>query len=77
MIKKEEISAALNTLKAVLDAIRELKEVPNGVLYSHMMWAMPLTTYNQIIGILKQTGLVSEQNNVLRWVEPAAKPVNA
>jgi len=66
----EQVFASLNLVKAVADTIRDLKQVPSGLLYSELMAYMDLETYNKIIGILKSAGLVTEQNYLLTWVEP-------
>lgn len=70
-VTKEQIAQGLNTIRAVADTIRELKTVPNGVLYAQLMGVMDLAQYDKIIGILKRTGLVKETNHLLEWIEPA------
>lgn len=60
--------AALAIVLAVGEAIKELGSVPNGHLYAHMMGQMSLETYNKVIGVLKNTGAVKEENHVLTWV---------
>lgn len=68
----QQKNAALQIITVVSEAIRELKEVPSGVLYSQLMGHMSLDQYNQIIGLIKRTGLVTESNHLLKWVGPAA-----
>ena len=63
----EEIKAGLNTIKAIADTIKELKEVPSGTLYAQLMGIMTLDQYQRVIDILKRSGIVSESVNVLKW----------
>lgn len=67
--------AVLKTVFAVSDAIRDLGEVPSGQLYAQVMGHMSLASYQSVIGILKQAGVVEEKNHLLRWIgpKPAAK----
>ena len=62
--------AALEVLRVVADTIRELKQVPSGHLYAQLMGTMDLATYEKIIGVLKNAGLITEQNHLLTWNEP-------
>ena len=63
-----DVKAALGILRAVADAIRELGEVPSGHLYAHLMGKLSLEQYEQVIGVLKQAGLITESNHLLTWV---------
>lgn len=63
-----EVSSAINAIKAVADCIKELGQVPNGVLYSQLMGVMSLNQYEQIIGILSRAGVIENRNNLLVWV---------
>jgi hypothetical protein len=64
-----DIKTALGILTAVADAIRELSEVPSGHLYANLMGKLSLEQYQQIIGVLKSTGLVAESNDhLLTWL---------
>jgi hypothetical protein len=65
---QQDVGSAMRLVVAVADAIRELGEVPSGHLYARLMGAMSISTYENIIAILKRTGLVTETNYVLRWV---------
>ena len=68
--KKAAARAAVAATLAISEAIRELGEVPNGVLYAQVMGTLDLASYNRILGILKGAGVVEERANVLRWVGP-------
>lgn len=63
------VLSAVNILQGVAEAIREVGEVPSGVLYSRLMGIMSLQQYEKIIGILKGAGVVAESGCLLRWVD--------
>ena len=67
---KEQIRAAIETVRLLADTIRELKRVPSGELYAQVMGAMDLVTYQRAIQTLKNTGLVSESGHLLEWRGP-------
>lgn len=67
---KTHLKSGFEIIRTIADAIRELKEVPSGVLYSHVMDKLDLPAYDRVISILKKTGLVTEENHVLKWVGP-------
>lgn len=69
--KKEQIKAGINTVVAVSEAIRELKQVPSGHLYAQVMGFLDEAAYQKVISILKNAGLVAEQNFMLTWTGPA------
>ena len=71
--QKAQVTAALEAVRAVADAIRELKRVPSGHLYAIVMPHLSLESYEKIIGTLKGAGLVREEFHELIWVEPAQK----
>lgn len=60
----------IDELFAISETLREMGEVPSGLLYSLLMGRMSLTQYEETIGTLKRAGLVAESNHVLRWVGP-------
>ena len=68
--QKAQVTAALEAVRAVADAIRELKRVPSGVLYANVMSVISIADYDKIIGTLKGAGLVREEAHELIWVEP-------
>lgn len=69
---KEQIKAALGAVQAIAETIREVGEVPSGVLYAQLVGVLPdLASYERILGILKGAKLVVEEtNHVLRWIGP-------
>lgn len=70
-VTKTEVRAAVDVVLVVAETIRELKEVPSGVLYANLMGHLSLADYTKIVGILKRSNLVEEKSHVLRWVGPA------
>lgn len=68
-VTPNQIRAAIETLRAVADAIKELKSVPSGHLYATLCGSLSLDQYNQVIGALKRAGLVREENHLLEWIE--------
>lgn len=65
---KKKLDAAIAIMKAVADAIKELGSVPSGHLYARLMSCMTLEEYNKIISMLKEAGVVKEENFLLTWV---------
>jgi hypothetical protein len=69
-ITKQEMHAGIEVIRAVADSIRELKQVPAGHLYAVLMGSMSLDGFNKIIRILKNAGLVREdESHLLHWIE--------
>ena len=69
-ITPTELRAGLATIKAIADAIRELRQVPSGELYAQLQGHLTLDQYERIIGILKRAELVTEAGHLLTWQEP-------
>lgn len=67
---KNQVRAAIEVTMAYAEAIRELGEVPNGHLYARMMGQLSLEEHNRIIQVLKDAGVVTESNYLLKWVGP-------
>ena len=68
MATKQETEATLKVVMAIAEAIRDLGTVPSGHLYARVMGILSLDQYNQIVGILKNQGLVSESHYELKWI---------
>ncbi|MES2360013.1 MAG: hypothetical protein V4529_16860 [Gemmatimonadota bacterium] len=64
--------AFVEACAAIGQAIRDLKEVPNGLLYVRVMAHVNLETYTSIIEALKAARLVEEKNHLLRWIGPSS-----
>jgi hypothetical protein len=67
---KREVEAAFAAVQAIAETIRSLGSVPNGVLYAQVMGYLDLAAYDRVIGILKRTRLVTEENHLLTWAGP-------
>ena len=75
-ITVDQKKAALKMILAVGDTIREVGEIPSGILYSALMAHFPnitLNNYQSIMTTLRGTGLIEEKNNVVRWIGPRGK----
>ena len=62
-----KVRAAVGMIKAVADAIKELKRVPSGSLYATLMNHLTVDQYNQIVSVLKNAGLVKDVYGELVW----------
>jgi len=68
METKEKVAAAINMVKAVADAIKDLGRVPSGTLYAALMPSgIAIDEYNGIIGILKRASIIREEYHELVW----------
>lgn len=72
-ITKEKVRVYIEVVKATADAIKELKEVPNGELYARLMEYVTFDQYCAIILTLKNSGVIRETNNLLIWNLEGAK----
>lgn len=66
-LSKQEITAALQKIKLIADAVKDAGSIPSGHLYAVVMSAISLSEYEKIIGLLKRSELISETANVLTW----------
>ena len=67
----------IKLIMAVTEAIREAKRIPSGHLYAMLMGKMNIDTYNQLVTIIKRTGLVKEEYHELIWVGPTNSKLTA
>ena len=63
-----QVKALIVVIQALGEAIRELKSVPSGHLYSQVMGKMDIDNFQYCIGMLKKAGKVKEENFLLSWV---------
>jgi hypothetical protein len=68
MPTKEQLTAGLEIVAAVAEAIKGLGSVPSGHLYAHLMHVLTLDEYTSVISLLKRQNLVRESGFVLTWV---------
>ncbi len=57
----------LKVCKAVALAIRDLKEIPSGVLYSQVMDKIDLETYQDILVVLEGAKLIKVENHYIKF----------
>lgn len=71
-VTKEQTKAAFQMVAAIAETIREVKEVPSGVLYAGLMGKMDIEGFSKIVGVLERAKLVElTPSHVLRWIGPA------
>ena len=78
-VTKEQVAAAVRTIAAFGETIRELGEVPSGVLYAIAMGkGIDLAAYERIIDRLVGAELVERRGDVLVWIgpQPAAETLS-
>jgi hypothetical protein len=64
-----DVRQAVMLIKSIIDAIQDAKEIPAGTLYAGLMEkGCTLEQYQQIEQVILNTGLVSKNNNLLKWV---------
>jgi hypothetical protein len=63
----DQVKAAIETIRAIADTIRSLGSIPSGELYARVMQYIPIDSYNRIIDILVNSGLITKTNNLLTW----------
>jgi len=67
-LTREQIVGALNTVVALGQAIKELKEVPSGHLYAHVCGHMSLESYEAAIRMLTKAGLIKVENHLITYI---------
>jgi hypothetical protein len=67
-ISKEEITSAINTVIAIGQTIKELKEVPSGHLYAQLCGKMSLESYQATIRMLTNAGLIKVENHLITYI---------
>ena len=76
-MKTTELTAGLQALAAVDDAIRELGSVPSGQLYGQIVSVIPFEDFSKMLDILKRADLITEDaNHIIRWNRPPAANPN-
>jgi hypothetical protein len=70
-ITKAQIKGAIEIMKAVANAIKELGSIPSGHLYVHLNNSLTLDEYNRIIGLLKGAELITVgDDHLITWIGP-------
>lgn len=69
---KEQAKAAIRATLALGEAIRELKEVPEGTLYAQVMGSVDIHAFQAMMGVLERAALIERDgNHLVRWIGPA------
>lgn len=74
---KDKIVAALNTIRAIGDTVRDLGEVPSGHLYATVSAMISLDQYQKAIGLLIDAKLIEKRGDVLVWIASTREQVAA
>ena len=62
-----KVKSGIEIIKAIAEAIREAKSIPSGTLYVGLMGIVTLESYNKILEILKNAGLIKVSNFLITW----------
>lgn len=73
---RSQVSAVLQMLRIVADAIKALGQVPSGELYAVLMPRMSLTTYEKMLSLLESSGVVTVSNHLITWVGVPAQSID-
>lgn len=66
----QRAKAIKDLIFCLLEAIREVKQIPSGHLYAIVSSHVGLETYNAAIDIIVESGVVTRSNHMLTWVDP-------
>lgn len=67
----EAVKAALRATLALGHAIRDLGEVPEGVLYASVMGAISLSQFESMLASLERARVIERSpEHMLRWIGP-------
>ena len=62
-----ELKAGFAALQALAEAVRELKQVPSGVLYAQVMKYFSIDGYESAIRTLCNAGVIRKSGDMLHW----------
>ena len=68
LLNKEQFFGLVEVVNCIGRVIEDLGQVPSGHLYANLMGKMDLNTYNEIIGILVESGKVKQESHLLTWI---------
>lgn len=66
-VTTNQLQAGLAALRAIADAVRELKQVPSGHIYAAVMGTMDINAYEKAIGLLCNSGVIRKNGDLLVW----------
>lgn len=67
---REQVRAAFDLMVAVTEVIRDVKEIPSGVLYARLMDKLSFPAYMAMLESLQRTKLIEVKSHVIYWVGP-------
>jgi len=67
-MNQNDLSVAIEAIAAIGKMIKEAKHLPSGHLYAQLANVLSLDKYEQVINLLKKTGLITERFNELIWI---------
>ncbi len=67
MTTTNELKAGFKALQALAEAIRELKQIPSGLLYARVMNYMDINAYEKAISLLCNSGVIRKNGDLLVW----------
>jgi hypothetical protein len=65
MNEEQKMKAAVEIMKAVAGAIKDLGTIPSGHLYAQLMGKMSFDSYEKMLGALQRMGIISVDGNHL------------
>ena len=65
MNEEQKIKAAVEIMKAVASAVKELGSIPSGHLYAQLIGKMSLDSYEKMTGALERMGVIRIDGNHL------------
>ena len=67
MNEEQKIKAAVEIMKAVASAVKELGSIPSGHLYAQLMGKMSLETYQDMIATMERLNVISVKNHLITY----------
>lgn len=67
-MKTSQAQVMLAVCHAILEAIRDLKQVPSGELYAVLSGKLSLDTYQSIIEVLENSGRIRVDNHLITFI---------
>jgi hypothetical protein len=64
---KKQFEATWATCRALSDAIKAASPIPAGHLYGIVMGQMDLKTFDYVIGLVTEAGIVERKGDLLIW----------
>ncbi len=56
------------TILLILDVIKDLKEIPSGHLYAHLMSKVSLEEYNSMLDLLKDKKFIKVKSHLITYI---------